>query len=180
MVTGVQYTCKAIRQISDYLANNEDPQTLVYASIVTEYAADLAADASIVSLQSDTGHWVYVPARYILTYPITNGIPYRSLMIGISLPSLPAARSLDFMIEDMRSMVVDTLGVTPVIKAVETSRVVLVSHERHDVLTGERMTLSKSRSTDYARYVALEADHVKALAKIQQLEAYIKASLPKP
>lgn len=176
IVKNERYTCQAIRKISDYLANNEDPKELIYTpnSIDADYDIDIKQDVLIVSLQSDNGHWLYIPAKYIIKYPITNGIPYRSIMIGVSLPSMPVARDLSFLETDIANLVTDSLGVTAVIKQVETSRVVLVPVDKHDLSQANRDALGNGRVTDRSRYVSLLIDHQTALDKITSLELYIK------
>jgi hypothetical protein len=92
-----EYECKAVRRLSDILANNEDPQKDIYEkSGLTEddYQRDLGEDAYVVSFQSSAGHWLYIPYRYILKYPSVDGVPYRSAMIVISLPSIPVGQDL--------------------------------------------------------------------------------------
>jgi len=180
IIANQRYTCKAVRNISDYLANNEDIKADIYSKYSipdTEYDQDILDDAYIVSLQSEEGHWIYIPARYIISYPITNGIPYRSIMVGISLPSLPVDRDLSFLETDIINLVSDSLGVVPVIRKVETSPVVLVSRERHDIVQAERDMLSAGRVTDRSRYIKTLQDLNVALDKIQQLEQYIKDNL---
>ena len=173
---GERYTCQGIRRISDYLANNEDVKQDVYVSqgIEAEYDADAESDTYIVSLQSAKGHWLYIPARYIITYPIVNGIGYRSLLLGISLASVPVNRDLSFLETELENIIIDTLGIVPVIKQVETSRVVLVSKDRHDIVQMERSALYANRLTDRTRYMSLLQDHQLALQKIALLEQYIK------
>lgn len=170
------YTCRAIRTLNDYLANNEDPLTDVYKNYGlsdAEYQTDIASNASIVSLQSDSGHWLYIPARYIDSYPLTNGIPYRTVMIGISLPSLPVDKDISYVGTDLTNLIKDRLGVTPVIKQVETSRPVLVDKATHDQLTAERALVAKVGETDSSRYQKLMVDFNTALRKIAMLEKYI-------
>lgn len=176
ITVGERYTCQAIRRISDYLANNEDVKTDVYTklAIVADYDLDLENDAHIVSLQSDKGHWLYVPASYIVGYPLVNGIPYRTVMIGISLPSMPADRDLTFLETDLANVVSDSLGVIPVIRQVETSRVVLVSSEAHEQTQMDRTMLSANRVTDRTRFMTTQQELTTALAKIAELELYIK------
>lgn len=176
VTVGERYTCQGIRRISDYLANNEDVKQDVYVSqgIEAEYDADADIDAYIVSLQSSKGHWLYIPARYIITYPIVNGIPYRTLALGISLASIPATQDISFLETEIENIVSDTLGIVPVIKQVETSRVVLVDKAKHDIVQMERAALSASRLTDRTRYMTLLQDHQLALQKIAALEQYIK------
>ncbi len=173
---GERYTCQAIRRISDYLANNEAIKEDVYVKlgIDNEYDIDASADAYILSLQSAKGHWLYVPAHYLVTYPITNGIPYRTVAIGVSLPSIPVTQDLTYLEIEIQNIISDTLGVVPVIKQVETSRVVLVDKDIHDTLQMDRDALSANRLTDRTRYMSLLQEHQIALDKIQALEQYIK------
>jgi len=177
---GERYTCQGIRSLNDYLANNEDPYKDIYVKYRipdADYELDLQNNMHIVSLQSDIGHWLYVPARYISTYPMVNGIPYRSYVLTASLPSFPVDRDLSFLQTEVRNLCMDTLGVVPTVKFVESSRVVLVSSGKHDTLTTARAGVSQGRGTDRARYMELLYRHDQALAKIAELEAYIKRRL---
>jgi hypothetical protein len=176
MMPNERYTCQAIRRLNDYISNNEEPKEEIYALYglsEEEYEADVEKNNYIVSLQSELGHWVYVPAQYLLKYPIVNGIPYRTMMLGVSLPALPAEKNLSFLIQDITNLISDTLGVATVIKPVETSRVVLVSKEKHDITEAARRVVSSGKVTDRSRYTSLLIDHQAALDKIQKLEAYI-------
>lgn len=178
-----QYTCQGIRKISEYLASNEDVKALVYdANAIDEsdYNADAEADMPIVSLQADIGHWVYVPARYIIKYPITNGVPYRTLMIGISLPPMPVERDLTFLTTDLSNLVRDSLGVDVEIKLVETSKIVLVPRTKHNLELSDRYAVSNGRTTDRSRYMSTQVQLDAALAKIAELETYIANNIPTP
>lgn len=180
VLPGERYVCQGIRKISDYLANNEDPKADIYVKhqiSEEEYAGDAAKDMVIVSLQSEKGHWLFVPARYIIGYPVVNGIPYRSLSIGVALPAMPAYRDLTFLKADITNLIKDSLGVVPVVKLVETSRVVLVPKDKHDLSVSNRTAVSNGRLTDRSRYMKLLVDHQAALDKIAELEAYIKTTL---
>jgi hypothetical protein len=171
---GERHTCQAIRRITEYLSQNEDVLTMYTdLGIASHYAQDLVDDVYIASLQSDLGHWLYVPTGYIIAYPLTNGIAYRSVMIGISLPSIPVDRDYTFLETDLSNLIIDALGVTPVIRQVETSRVVLVPQSQHDITQAQRTLVSSGRVTDRSRYMSLQQDHATALAKIQELETYI-------
>lgn len=176
VVSGERYTCQAIRRLSDYLANNETPLADIYvANGLTEidYDADILTDMYIVSLQAAIGHWMQVPASYITTYPITNGIPYRSLMIGVALPPMPADRDLSGLYTSISNIVTDTIGVVPVIKPVETSKVILVDKVKSDLKQAERDALSGGKTTDRSRYMSVLNDLNNANAKIAALEKYI-------
>lgn len=176
-VNQIEYSCKAVRKISDYLANNEEIKKDVYEAYELPddiWEEDSALDAYIVSLQSTTGHWLYIPSRYILGYPSVNGVPYRTLMIGVSLPSIPVAQDLSSVMADMKDLVETSLGLSVVVKQVETSKVVLIPYDDHVVKQQQRAVQSAGKTTQHARNVALRRENDALLAKVAELEAFIK------
>lgn len=177
---GEKYTCRAIRNISDYLANNEDVKTNVYDEyglVSTVYDDHVLTNMEIISLQSELGHWVYVPVSYIAKYPDVNGVIYRTMMLGISLPSLPVDRDLSNLQTDVANLVQDSLGLTVNSKLVETSKPVLVDQDTHDQLTADRLVLSSITLTDRAKLARCNQDLLVALDKISELETYIESTL---
>lgn len=175
----LKLTVKAVRKISDYLASSEDVKQLCYvANDLTDedYNNDLRIDMEIVSFQSGEGQWFYIPASYIITYPLTNGIPYRSLILGINLPQLPVTQDLTFLETDIRNLVKDHVGITPTIDKVETSAIIYVATEKHDTIQASRNLIKNNRS--YRTRLA-EANIIidAQTAKIQDLENYIKNNL---
>lgn len=179
ITTGEKHTCKSIRTLSDYLANNEDPKNTIYIDqglLEAEYDQDILVDMEIVSLQSEVGHWLHIPVSYLLKYPDVNGVIYRSVMIGLSLPSFPVERDLSFLLTDLTNLVTDELGVVPVGKLVETSRPVQVEKSLHDALTADRLVASSGRYTDRSRYQQLLTEKQTLLDKITELELYIETN----
>lgn len=180
IIVNERHTCQAIRRISDYVANNEDVKQIAYIDNgLTAQDYDTAADANmyIASLQSDRGHWIYVPVDYIVKFPITNGIPYRNITLGVALPPIPVERNLSNIETDIINLIQDTLGVTPIIKQVQTSRVILVAKDKHDLQQSARDAVANGRVTDRSRYMSLVQDHQAALNKITELELYIKNNM---
>lgn len=174
---GEKYTCRAIRNISDYLANNEDIKTNVYDEYglsAVIYDEHVNLNIEIISLQSELGHWVYVPVTYIARYPDVNGVIYRTVMIGVSLPSLPVDRDLSNIQTDIVNLVQDSLGVTVNTKIVETSKPVLVDQDTHAQLSADRVLASSTTLTDRSRLTKAQEDLSIALMKIAELELYIK------
>lgn len=174
--TNEKLTCRSIRTLSELLANNETPWETIYkANGVSEadYDADRAVDMQVVYLQSSKGTWLGVPAKYIESYPNSNGVQYRGVMIGVSLPPIEASRDLSAIKTEFSNIVIDTLGVTPTINMIETSGVALVDNTKHIQTQARRAQVSNGRSTDRARYTTLLVEHQQALDKIKQLEDYI-------
>lgn len=177
ILNGERYTCKAVRKISDYLVNNETPLADIYvANGLTEvqYDEDLKNDVSIVSLQASTGHWVYVPATYITQLPVVNGIAYRSLMLGVSLPPMPADKNLTHVETAVKNVITDLLGVAAGTKFVETSKVVLIDSAKHKTTQAARDAIIAGNTTDRSRLNQALTTIDQLVQKIAVLEQYIE------
>ncbi len=171
-----EYTCMAIRNISDYLANNDNVEQTVYLNntlTAADYISDLKANMPIVSLQSQVGHWLYVPARFIVTFPITNGVPYHNVMLGVNIGAQPVNLDLTFLMTAISNVVKDNLGVTPEIKSVEISKIVSISTTQDSQVQTARKALMNTTMTDTARYKNLQVMYAEAIAQVQALEQYI-------
>lgn len=171
------YTCKGIRKLSEYISYNQDAKKTIYdyyGLTENDYENDIKEDMEIISLQNKTGVWLYVPARFILKYPIVNGIPYHQVALVCKLPAIETNKNLDFLRTDIGNLIRDYLGVDSIIDIVELSRVIAVTKEMSDIMTAERAIASSGRVTDRARYTQLLQNHNIALDKITQLETYIK------
>ena len=174
------YVCKAIRSLSEYISNNQDPKKLVYDYYdLTEndYEDDIKEDMEIVSLQNNDGVWLYVPARYIIKYPQVNGVPYHQVALVCKLPAIEADKDLSFLVNDIKNLIRDYMGIDSQVDVVETSRTIAVSKELSDQMKVERSLASSGRVTDRARYTELLQRHTEALNKIGLLETYIKSQI---
>lgn len=175
-----EYECKAVRRLSDILANNEDPFEDIYKKFgLTDesYQEDLAEDAYVVSFQSSGGHWLYIPYRYILKYPSVNGVPYRSVMIVISLPSIPTDQDLTGLKEELEEVASSTIGATVKSKHVDSSKTILVPHDLHEQTQVARKIQINGRNTLLGRYNKEVADNEELRLKVTKLEQYIRDRL---
>lgn len=178
---GQIYTCKEVRQLGGIIASNEDPYTLYYQPYgltQDDFNSDLAINMYIVSLQSDQGQWVYVPARFIKTYPQLDGVAYHSVAFSIQSGPVPVNKDLTAIKEALSNVVVDMLGITPDIAIVQTSKTTILSKSDSDLIENSRAQRAVNNKTDRARYMAAEQLVAKQAALIQQLEAYILANMP--
>lgn len=125
---------KGIRSISELLSDSKNPYDEYYKPYnITEelYEADEANDVEIISLMNDKGVWYFIPSSYIILYPDINGIGYRGLSMVVLLPTMPVERDYTFLKDSIKDVVSDSLGVTPVVKEVTTSKLVYVTEEIH-------------------------------------------------
>lgn len=175
-----QYTCKAIRKLSDYVSSNEDAFELVYSPVglsLDVYEADLAKDMPIIGLQNNSGHWHYFPARALLAYPDATGVPYQRKGVHISLPPMPVARDITFLKKELEDLIRDRLGVVCGISYVDASAVQLVTEDKHQTETLARAAAANATPTKAAYIRTLESQADKMLKHIALLEAYIVSRL---
>lgn len=177
---GEEYTCQAVRRLADYIGNNEDPLNdiyLMYELTEADFKRDMLEDMFIASLQSQSGHWVYVPVRYIQTFPDPGGVAYRTLMMGVNLGPQPNEDDFLHLEQEVTDLVIKYVGVVPKIKMVQTSKTVLVPREKHDEIVAVRSSKKTTALTDGSRYREVYLKYERALAQVKALENYIRCQL---
>ena len=177
---GEEYTCQAVRRLADYIGNNEDPLNdiyLLYELTEADFKRDMLEDMFIASLQSQSGHWVYVPVRYIQTFPDPGGVPYRTLMMGVNLGPQPNEDDFLHLQQEVTDLVIRYVGVVPKIKMVQTSKTVLVPREKHDEIVAVRNSKKTTALTDGSKYREVYLKYERALAQVKALENYIRCQL---
>jgi hypothetical protein len=150
----IRYTCQAVRTLKHYLAEGQDPFTLFYSPnglTRADFDADFLENMSIVGLQAETGPLIYVPARYILTYPLLDGVAYREMMLGVALGSVPEALDLSAISTRISNVVQESLGIAPVITPVQISATAIVSTETDARLVAARQALISMQMSDSTR-----------------------------
>lgn len=181
IAAGVRYTCQAVRRISDYLGNNEDVKAGIYdANGISEdiWEEDKQADAYVASLQGETGQWLYVPTRYVIGYPDTNGVPYHTAALMVALPGIQTDRDLTDLYAKITDAVRGSLGTSCVIEKIETSKVTLVDSAKHDQIQTNRNIVIGTPGTNAARAAYLQIQLDAAIVYIAQLEDWIQQNSP--
>lgn len=175
-ITNERYVCKAIRKLSDYLANNEKPLEDIYKKVgLTEdqYKEDLAVDMPIVSLQSVKGYWIQIPAKYVLSYPIPDGIVYRMLNVAIGLPAMPVTQPMDHFLNELKGFVTASLGVDANVNMIQASRSVMVPMDKHETTRQARNQVIATGGTYKARHDKLLVKYNALADRVRELEQYI-------
>ena len=180
MAVGEYYICKSVRKISEILANNDDPEKLVYTRYSLDqeiYTQHKTEDMEIVYLQSEKGHWLYVPASFIQEFPDPNGVIYRAVGISVLLPAIPVGYQLDQLKTEITGMVKDITGLRCTIKQTFTSRPLAVPVEKHEA-TQQTRAIERALSPDiYSRYRKLQLENDILAAKVQALEQHIRSMM---
>lgn len=180
VLPNVRYTCQAVRKLNDYLANNEKPLDTIYIKnglTQEDYDNDLRDGMYIISLQSGVGQWVYIPARFIVTYPIANGVYYHEMALVVGLGSIPAGLDLTPIKDSVANTVYDRLGVMPTLSETEISAVIIVPFETHQQIQTYRQNITTVKQSDTERLRLANESIVSLKYQIGKLEDYIKTKL---
>lgn len=178
-----EYTTQSIRYISEYISRNEDPYSDIYEPLQISrdiYLEDLKEGNPIVGLQSAKGVWLYVPARYILSWPSVNGVRYIKAMITADIGPFPADRDFSPLLEDIQLYIKHKIGITPKVDLVAISKPILVSFEQHERVTSARNNIVTDDRTSYCRMKTLTEENISHRQKIKALEEYILKHIGKP
>ena len=171
------YRCEAIQRFSELLEAGAEPFEEFYqvnGLTQEKYEQDLANNVCIVSLVSNTGHWVRVPSSYIVAFPDIGGIAYSVMVLGLEIGAIPNYLDLTGLKSVLAQVCQDTLGKRPEVKEVIISAVEKISQSDHDTLENARQQAITNSQTDRAKLLALQKQYAALLLEHQQLEAWVK------
>ena len=175
----VVYTCRSLRTLNDIFAAGEDPYVTYYKPVgldETAYQTDAKTNVVIVGLQAGTGEWIYVPDSYIVQAPSNNGVKYTSIVLGVSLGSIPDDTNLDGLISSFNQLVLANFGVTPTVKGVVVAQPAYISNDQHTRLLAARKEKISQAEPDPLKIARLEKDLLTAQTKIAELEKWIRVN----
>lgn len=170
------YICRAVKTFNDIIGEGEDPFELYYDPVgltQSQYESDAAVNAVIISLQTGTGEWVYVPSTYIVSFPLVNGQKYHAMMIGVSIGAVPDTMDLSALKTKISDDVLGIIGIRPTMKEVAVSALSVLSKEdsdRVEAARAARITIVKSNATNYQEASA-RADRLQL--RLVEMQTYI-------
>jgi hypothetical protein len=178
LAANTSYTCVAVRLLSDIVANGGDPFSLYYAPnqlTAAQYQSDVAAGASIVSLQASGGQWIYLPNTYITQMPNQNNVAYTSIVLGVQLGPLPDSLDLTYVKTQVAHAVQDAIGVSnPSVKSLAVSAQSMISPTEHASLTSARNALIGKIGTPTSQLIALQAKYTSLQQQYSALTTWIQ------
>lgn len=135
------YICNAVRSFPDLYERNIDVLNEVYIAnglTKTEFDADAAEQATIVTLVSKTGEIIYVPDTYIISYPNMANIVYNRVIVSIDLGTLPDYKDLSALTTMLSSQAAEAIGVVPDVVVHVAQTADYISSSQHDSLETAR------------------------------------------
>lgn len=180
LTINVPYTCRAIRKLEDISGAGEDPFELYYNPYkldVIRFDKDVSEGVCIISLQSDTGDWVYVPSSCIQSYPSISGVIYRAMMIGVSLGTQPDTLDLATLEDEIVHLVKRLTGINAVTKQVQVSKEQLISHDIYDTMEVVRKSRITSSDSTLLQNIELKQQVSLLQEQLTALQNYIRTKL---
>jgi len=177
LISGVQYTCSAVRSISDLINKGETPYDTYYKPYditAATYELDIAAGVSIVTLEAAEQHVVYVPSTYISGYPEIGGVSYVSMMIGAQLGPIKEGFDLSLLTDKVSQIILEYIGVAAEVKLIAASLPKLLSHSTANALESARAANISVANTDHTAVVRLQQENDTLIQKVNLLETYIR------
>ena len=161
------YKCDAIRTFKELALRGIDVYVEYYSPkgiVKSEYEQDVNLNASIITLKSATGEFLYVPDTYVESYPGLNGLDYVRTVIALDLNlHMSATIDLSFLEKELASIVKKNVGVecTPHIASVSYDG--NVTHEQH-------VQMEAARQVAISQHVPLSIQLEEAREQIDSLE----------
>ena len=174
------YTCQSIRTINDFIAAGESVYEKFYLPLsvsVDQYQQDLVDNVYITGLQAGTGEWVFVPSSFIEAAPISNGVKYIPVVVGISLGAIQDAFNLEAIIAQFKDIVINTLGVTPEVKGVVVGSAKWMTNEEHELLEAARKEKISTSTSPIILSQYLSAENDRLLRVISEYEKIFKMTI---
>lgn len=174
------YTCTAVTTMSSLVADGLDPYKYVYqknGDSKENYDNDLAQGVLLVTLQAGAGEFVRIPANRLATLPITDGVVYVNMFLGISLSAVPETIDLRLLRESITDLVYEHLGVRSEVYSTVVGTPAILSHERHRDIEAARNNRTQNNLSLNAKIEVLREENTQLKNKLNVLEAYITKQL---
>lgn len=173
------YTCRAIRSFQDLIADGVDIVATYYTPVgltATDYQADLALNANIITLMATASPTVYIPDAWIASFPDMSNVAYSTMVLAVSLGPLPDSVDLTATQQAIQDSVSDLVGLTPTVTVFSVPSDSVMTQDQATTAETARQAAITNRTTDHAQLLALQAQYATLLQQYQSLEAIVVAA----
>jgi hypothetical protein len=168
------YTCKAIRSIDSLKIAGINPYNEFYALkgiTVSRYEQDVRNLVNIVTLMSAAFPVIHVPDTYIRSYPETTTIPYRHVVLSISLGAVADTLAIEDLKTKIAEYTLASLGIVSVVKEHQANSMAeSVDQVIHQSLENNRLARIADNQTEYARIQSLTLELTRLREQYRILE----------
>ena len=175
------YKCVGVISLSGAVSEGYDPLNNIYLAngdTQANYLSDLAAGVSIITLVSDAGAVVKFPSSALLQVPVSDGVLYRNVVLGISLGATPDTMDLSTIQTAVSNLVYDMLGVLSTTFLTTVGNTVVLSPTQDAAISSARAANINQASNPLYENRQLKAQNAELIQQMNILNAYIAAKLP--
>lgn len=156
------YTCKAVRSFDDLKARGIDPYEQFYLPkgiSRDDFENDVRNVANIVTLMSDTHPLLYVPDTYIKSYPDTTTVPYRHVVLSMSLGAIPDSLVLDDFKDKVQQYALASLGIEARVREHQAGSMSdSVDQITHQAAENNRLSRIENNQTEMAKLLSTQEE----------------------
>ncbi len=177
----LQYTCVGVISIQGAIAQGIDVLNTVYIAsgdTAASYASDLKNGVSLITITSGTGNLVQFPNSAMLAVPQVNGIIYRNLVLGIALSALPDSMDTTVLQQEVSDLIYSKIGVRSTTFVTTVGAATVLTTAQDAAVSAARAAVITNPTSTYYQNQLLTNENTALLAKVAQLEAYIKTTIP--
>ena len=146
----VPYKVVKISSIKTLLDELIDVKTLVYKDqglSTDKYLAALEKNIPIVTLETEGGAQINVPADYISYMPHISGKIFINKAIIINLGYIPKELNVEYILEDLKDYIKNSLGIENQVSLEEISGKRLVSYSDYNAYERKRLANITNKNT---------------------------------
>lgn len=174
------FTCTSIRSLTQLLEDGVDPFVTYYEPLgldITVYETDKLNYGSIVTLTSPEFSTIDVPDSHIVSYPDRSSVPYRHVVLSLSLGAISDTVSLVDIKTKIEALVASDLGLTATVREHQSGAVTeYIDLQTHAVIEANRKTKLVNNESLYTKILNLEKANETLLERNRLLEDTIKNS----
>lgn len=174
----IVYRCDAIRTFKELIKKGINVFTTYYEPkglSEATYQADYDLNASMVTLVSGTGEFLYIPNTYIESYPGDAGVVYNRKVLVIELGMLPTQMDVDYIFPLVEDLIHKNLGVANTASVVTAPYTGVITHDQHVTLEASRLVAIRGYTTIYEQLLATQKQLTAYQTQNDQLMAVIAA-----
>lgn len=172
--------CVSVESIRGMLSQGVEVFDEIYAPVNLDestFDQHVDDDVRIITFQSSSGDVYRIPEVYVNGLPYANGVPYRCIMLGISLSIVPDGMDLSSIKSEVAELVFDQLGVRSEVKEVVFGEPLMLTSSQHDAIETARVANIVNNPGSLLRIRQLQEIVDRQAQTIQVLENYIKINM---
>lgn len=176
------YVCIAIRSFQELRASGIDPFTQFYQPLgISEevFLQDERNLVNVVTLFSDTQPMAFIPDSYIESYPDNTTMPYKHMVLSISLGAVPDTLVLTDIKEKVANLVLAEMGINTIVKEHHAGCATeFLSLQEHKVVEANRLSRLETNKSLYT-VIAEQQRQIDQLTQNNKVleEVIVKAGL---